>query len=133
MEVEESDRVSYIEALEKHHGYKIHNLELIRKVHLHKEPDEPKTLQLDLLFSAEYESGDHVGICPENSKKSVNFMLSRMTGIPPTKKPLSLTLVEECEFANAHDFPSGISLMEMLIHFVDLNSVPSQDVHEEWT
>ena len=123
--VEESERVSYMEALEKHHGYEIHNLEMRRKVHLDNETDEPKTLQIDWSFSGDYESGDHISICPENSQENINCLLSRMTSILPMNIPLQLTLVDEFEFAATNNLPS---LMEMLIHFVDLSSVPSQDV-----
>lgn len=127
-QVDESERVSFIEALEKQHGYEIHNLEMKRKLHLHTEPDEPKTLQIDWSFSGEYESGDHISICPTNSQETVKFLLSRMTSIPPVNIPLQLTMTEDCEFAATLDLPSGSTLMEILVYFVNLSSVPSQDV-----
>ena len=126
--LDQTERISVIEALEKHHGYKIQNLEMKRKSHLHNEKSEPRTLQIDWLFNGDYSSGDHISICPTNSEDTIVFLLSRMSNVPALNIPLQLILAEKCLVTENLELPSGITLMEMLVYFANLSSVPSQDI-----
>eukprot|EP00090_Calanus_glacialis_P008219 TRINITY_DN16532_c0_g1_i1.p1 TRINITY_DN16532_c0_g1~~TRINITY_DN16532_c0_g1_i1.p1 ORF type:complete len:631 (-),score=117.19 TRINITY_DN16532_c0_g1_i1:122-1768(-) len=119
------------ECLSEFHGKVAQDFTLTKRLHLHNETEEPKTLHVDFTFDnseVSYDPGDHLSIFPRNETHKVEYLKSRMNNNPPSDKLVTLQVDNGGFWENAEDLPSEVLIDDLLYYFLDINMVPSQQM-----
>ena len=119
------------ECLSKCHWTVAQDFTLTKRLHLHNETEEPKTLHVDFTFDnseVSYDPGDHLSIFPRNETRKVEYLKSRMNNNPPSDKLVTLQVDNGGFWENQEDLPSEVLIDDLLYYFLDINMVPSQQM-----
>ena len=116
-------------ALTEYKNATVRDFRLIKRSHLHHEKEESPTIQVDFDYQSEdvsYEPGDHLTIFPRNEKRKVEFLRSRLNNNPPDNRLVSLLVFNAGLWETVEDLPAEVAFDDLLSHFVDINTIPSQ-------